>query len=98
MLNVRYATDSKARRFKPANTKLHSIRGYDGIGLLAQMVDKPANIKHALRDLGLELRFAGENDNWFDGLARQEVEEAYHRADVPFVLQYRILEPELAPE
>ena len=54
----------------------------------------PRDIEHSLRNCGLELCFAGENDNRLDGAGRQEVKEVLHRLNVQTVLDYWILEPE----
>ncbi len=95
VFNVRLATDGEARSLEPAHAELHSIEGYDFDSLFAQVINKPGDTKHPLRNLCLELRFACENDNRLDGAGRQEVKEALHRPNVPDVLEYWVLELEL---
>ena len=70
VFNVRLATDGEARSLKPAHAELHSIEGHDLDSLFAQVFNEPRENKHPLRNLCLELRFAGENDNRLDVAGR----------------------------
>ncbi len=67
---VRLATDGKARSLNPAHAKLHSIEGHDLDSVFAQVVNKPGDTKHPLRNLCLEFRFTREDDNRLDGAGR----------------------------
>ncbi|MDM4769970.1 hypothetical protein QT386_07160 [Solimonas sp. SE-A11] len=98
MFNIRSSTDSKARSFKPAHAKLHSIDGHNFDRLPTQVVNEPGDAKHPLGNLCHELRFACENDNRFDGAGRQEFEQILHRSNVPEILKYWILKSELPLE
>jgi len=70
VFDVRLATDGEARSLKPAHAELHSIEGHDLDSLFAQVFNEPGETEHPLRNLCLELRFAGENDNRLDGVGR----------------------------
>ena len=94
MFNVRIATDGESRSLDPAHAELYSIEGHDFDSLFVQVINKPGDTKHPLRNFCLELRFASENDNRLDGARRQEIKEALHRPNVPDVLEYCVLELE----
>ena len=70
VFNVRLATDGEARSLKPAHAELHSVEGHDLDSLFAQVFNESGEAKHSLRNLCLELRFAGEDDNRLDGVGR----------------------------
>ncbi len=70
VFNVRLATDGEARSFKSAYAELHSVEGHDLDSLFAQVFHELGEAEHPTRNLGLELRFAGENDSRLDGAGR----------------------------
>ena len=70
VFNVRLASNSEARSFEPTHAKLHSIERHDRDSVLPQVISEPGDTKHALRNVCLELRVAGEDDNRLDGAGR----------------------------
>jgi len=98
MLDVCLAADSEARSFEPSHAELDSIERHDFDGLFAKVIDEPREAEHSLWNLGLELCFAGEDDNRSDCAGRQEIKEVLHRTNVPKVLQDGVLELELQLE
>jgi hypothetical protein len=63
VFNVSLATDGKACCLEPSHAELYSIEGHHLFSLVAQVIDKPGETKHSLRNLGLEHRVASEYDN-----------------------------------
>lgn len=95
MLDIRLAADGEACSLEPSHTELNSIERHDFDGLFAKVIDEPGEAEHSQWNLGLELCFAGEDDNRSDCAGRQEIKEVLHRTNVPKVLQDGVLELEL---
>ena len=68
VFNVRLAADSEARSLESADAEVHSVPGHDLHSLLAQVLDQLGKAKHSVRNLGLELSYAGEDDNRLGGV------------------------------
>jgi hypothetical protein len=95
MLNVGFIADCETSGLKATYTELDSIERHDFDGLFAKVIDEPGETEHSLWNIGLELCFAGEDDNRSDCAGRQKIKKVLHRTNVPKVLQDWVLELEL---
>ncbi len=62
------------------------------------MLDEPGKSKNSVRNFGLELCVAREDDNRLDNIRRQKIKKFSHRANMPKILDDWVLELELSVE
>ncbi len=98
MLDVCLSTDGKASGLQAPHTVLQLLERHHLVGLHPHVAGQLADLDHPTRDLGLELRFAAEDDHGANCLRRQEIQHALDRPDVPVVLEERVLELESGPK
>jgi hypothetical protein len=98
VLNVCFSGDGKSFGLEPPDAKLHAIERHDFVCLSADVVDEPGKIKHSVRHFSLELGVTHKDDHRLDDLGRQKVEPFLHSADMPEILEDRVLKFELSIE